>query len=91
MADSESGVVSVLVHIVTWNSAEAITACLERVVAQDGYTLGIDLFVRVTDNSSGDNTVSLVEEFIAAGRYPSGSISLIRNSKNLGFRFDSEK
>jgi GT2 family glycosyltransferase len=70
---------SVLVHIVTWNSAESIVACLERLYAQEGFTLGDNLFIRVTDNASSDETVALVE-----GVYRSG-VSLHKNRDNLGF------
>ncbi len=70
---------SVLVHIVTWNSAESIIPCLERISRQEGFTLGENLFVRVTDNASSDETVSLVE---GVRRY---GVVLYRNLENLGF------
>jgi GT2 family glycosyltransferase len=70
---------SVLVHIVTWNSAESIIACLERLSKQEGFILGDNLFVRVTDNASSDETVSLVEAVKKDG------ITVHRNAENLGF------
>ena len=51
----------VLVHLVTWNSEATIRRCLEQVFFQEGFTLGVDLFVRITDNASTDSTVSIVE------------------------------
>jgi GT2 family glycosyltransferase len=70
---------SIFVHIVTWNSQESIAPCLEMVIAQEGYTVGENLRIRVTDNGSTDQTVAQVEPFVRPG------ISLYKNSENLGF------
>jgi GT2 family glycosyltransferase len=70
---------SVLIHIVTWNSAESIVHCLERARRQDGFTIGDNLFIRVTDNGSTDDTVALVEGVCTRG------ITLHRNQENFGF------
>lgn len=70
---------SVLIHIVTWNSAESIVPCLERIYKQEGFTLGENLFVRITDNASSDETVALVEGALRAG------VVLHRNQENFGF------
>lgn len=70
---------SVLVHIVTWNSAESIVHCLERLCKQEGFTLGENLFVRITDNASSDETVALVEGVQKIG------VTLHKNAENLGF------
>ena len=70
---------SVLIHIVTWNSAESIVNCVNRACRQEGFTLGDNLFVRITDNASHDETVALVEGLRTHG------ISLHRNSENRGF------
>ena len=70
---------SVLVHMVTWNSAESIVACLDRLYNQEGFTLGDNLFIRVTDNASSDETVALVEGVCRRG------VSLHKHQNNLGF------
>jgi GT2 family glycosyltransferase len=65
----------VFVHIVTYNSAEWIVACLESVLRN------ADLVntIRVTDNASADNTVELIKEKFA------NKIELHCNQHNLGF------
>jgi GT2 family glycosyltransferase len=70
---------AIFIHIVTWNSAESIAACLERASNQDGFVLGESLFIRVTDNGSTDQTVQIVQGLLQNG------ISLVQNSENLGF------
>lgn len=70
---------SVLIHIVTWNSAESIVHCLEKASYQEGFTLGENLHIRVTDNGSHDETVALVEAACKRG------ITLHKNAENLGF------
>lgn len=69
----------VLIHIVTWNSAETIQKCIEKAVAQEGFILGESLFIRIADNASSDSTVTLVKEVLRPG------ISLVQNRENLGF------
>ncbi len=69
----------VLVHIVTWNSAETITPCVERACAQSGFTLGENLHIRVTDNASSDNSAKIVEAMAQPG------ITFVRNAANMGF------
>jgi GT2 family glycosyltransferase len=70
---------SVFIHIVTWNSVESIARCIERAAIQDGFVLGENLFIRITDNASKDNTASIVEELLRPG------ITLHKNAENLGF------
>lgn len=70
----------VLVHIVSWNSEATIARCLEHVFAQEGFELGRDLFVHVTDNASSDATASIVRA--ASSR---SGVSIAVNSDNLGF------
>lgn len=70
---------AVFIHIVTWNSEESIEACISRVVNQEGFILGESLFIRITDNASTDDTVSIVERQLCPG------ITLVRNAANLGF------
>jgi len=70
---------SVFIHIVTWNSQESIAECIEAAAAQDGYTLGDNLLIHVTDNASKDETVARVAACLRTG------ISLERNTENLGF------
>lgn len=69
----------VLIHIVTWNSAETIQKCIEKASAQDGFILGESLFIRITDNASSDGTVAIVTNLLRPG------IFLLQNGDNLGF------
>jgi GT2 family glycosyltransferase len=70
----------VLIHIVTWNSEDTIVRCVEHASAQQGFTLGEDLIIRVTDNASSDTTVDRVTALgISRG------LELHRNVTNLGF------
>lgn len=73
------GVRKVLIHIVTWNSADTIQKCIEKAEAQEGFVLGESLFIRVTDNASHDSTAAVVKELLQPG------ISLVQNKENLGF------
>jgi GT2 family glycosyltransferase len=70
---------SVFIHIVTWNSQESIAECIEAAAAQDGYTLGDNLLIHITDNASTDETLARVAACVRSG------ISLERNTDNLGF------
>lgn len=67
------------IHIVTWNSEDSISACIEKAAAQEGFVLGESLFIRVTDNASKDETVSRVTAALRPG------ITLVQNRENLGF------
>jgi GT2 family glycosyltransferase len=70
----------VLIHIVTWNSARTIERCLELASQQEEFTLGEDLFIRVTDNASLDTTCEKVKAALDA---PGTELRV--NSVNLGF------
>jgi GT2 family glycosyltransferase len=59
--------------IVTYNSAASIAPCLEALARED-------CEIVVVDNASRDETVQLVEEFVAW--HP---VRLLANSENLGF------
>ncbi|MBN8547753.1 MAG: glycosyltransferase family 2 protein [Deltaproteobacteria bacterium] len=70
---------SIFVHIVAYNSAPYLVPCLRSVLEQDSYQLGQDLFVRVTDNASRDDSVAVLEtEF-------GGKVEIHPNTANLGF------
>ena len=69
----------VLLHIVTFNSADTIARCVELAGAQKGFTLGEDLIIRITDNASHDGTFDCLKALERHG------IEIYRNSKNLGF------
>lgn len=71
----------VLVHIVTWNSEDTIARCVEHVAQQRGFTLGANLFIRITDNASQDSTVEVVRS-VTGSR---SGIDLVVNTHNLGF------
>ncbi len=70
----------VLIHIVTWNSADTIERCIAYALEQRGFTLGVDLIIRVTDNASSDDTASRVEALVG-----DPGIEFHRNAANLGF------
>jgi GT2 family glycosyltransferase len=70
---------SVFVHVVTYESAPFIQACLSSVLDQDGFAARENMFVRITDNASRDNSAGLAEEKFA------GSVLVHRNHANLGF------
>jgi N-acetylglucosaminyl-diphospho-decaprenol L-rhamnosyltransferase len=61
------------VIVVTYNSAEAIGACLEALARED-------CEIVVVDNASQDATVQRVEEFVAWHE-----LRLLANDRNLGF------
>ena len=70
----------VLIHIVTWNSADTIVRCIEHARSQRGFTLGEDVTILVTDNASSDDTVTRV-----AALGDVNGLELQRNTANLGF------
>lgn len=69
----------VLIHIVTYNSAETIVTCVERASSQRGFTLGENLVIRVTDNASRDGTLELLRGL------QRGGLEVHANANNLGF------
>lgn len=70
----------VLIHIVTWNSADTIARCIDHARVQRGFTLGDDLIIRITDNASSDDTVQRIR---AIGDV--NGLELTINRANLGF------
>ena len=70
----------VLIHIVTWNSADTIARCIDHARAQRGFLLGDDLVIRVTDNASSDETVKRIQELGAVN-----GLELHVNRANVGF------
>jgi GT2 family glycosyltransferase len=70
----------VLIHIVTWNSARTIRRCIEKATSQDGFRLGEDLWVRITDNGSTDGTVEILGEYGCRR-----GIQVVYNNRNIGF------
>lgn len=73
----------VLVHIVTWNSERYIERCLTSVLRQEGFRVGKELRILVTDNASTDDTVELVRRVQSA--HPAEVVQLRQNVENLGF------
>lgn len=73
-----------VVHIVTFNSATTIRSCLESVTAQEGYLLGQNLSVIISDNNSLDSTVEIVTTEIVRA-YTGKGVELIQHSANQGF------
>lgn len=70
---------SVFAHIVTFNSAPWVQLCLEAVLAQEGFRVGENLHIRVTDNASSDDTVEIVRRMF------DGTVALTAGQTNLGF------
>jgi GT2 family glycosyltransferase len=62
----------VSVHIVTYNSAAHIEACLQSLQNQQG----VDFSALVVDNASSDDTVARVEKM---------GVSIIKNTQNAGY------
>jgi len=69
----------VLIHIVTFNSAETIVKCIEHASSQQGFSLGETLVIRVTDNASQDGTLEHLKTLERHG------IEVHANAHNLGF------
>lgn len=67
------------VIIVTWNSGNEISECLNSVINSAG---NISLEILVIDNNSSDNTTDLVESIIRKVSVP---VNLIINDENRGF------
>ena len=70
---------AVFVHIVSFNSAQFLEPCIRSVLAQEGFRLGDNLFLRVTDNASRDASLAVLKEKFAE------NIQTHANSANLGF------
>lgn len=71
--------ISIFVHIVTFNSARWIEKCLDSLLKQEGFENGKNLWIEVTDNASQDGTQVLLQE-----RF-SSTISIVQNINNIGF------
>lgn len=69
--------ISVFIHIVTYNSAKYIERCVESVLSQQGFDEH-ELMLMVTDNASTDGTVDILERF-------GHRIELRLNDTNTGF------
>ena len=68
----------IFVHILTFNSARYIKKCLSPVLSQEGFTLNQNLFIKITDNASTDNTISILNSDFSF-------IPVRTNHYNLGF------
>jgi GT2 family glycosyltransferase len=69
---------SLFVHIVTYNNEGDIAACLESVIAQQGFCSNGSFSIQVTDNASTDKTVEIVERY-------RNRVDLVVNRANVGF------
>lgn len=69
----------VLIHIVTFNSAETIVKCVEHASSQQGFVLGETLVIRITDNASHDGTLERLKGLEHPG------LEIQANASNLGF------
>lgn len=68
----------VFVHVVTYNSKAFIEPCIRSLLSQEGYRVGDNLTIHVTDNASSDGSASAVTK-----SFPNVSIEI--NSSNIGF------
>lgn len=69
---------SVYVHYVSFNSEAWLKTSIESVLAQDGFELGDNLFISVTDNASSDSTSEVLKAL-------KDKITVNYNNVNLGF------
>ena len=70
---------SIYVHIVTWNSESVIEDCLNSLLSQEEYQVGVNLIIHVSDNLSHDKTCSIVESKFDY------RVHLTKNDANNGF------
>lgn len=70
-----------VIHYVVFNCAKYIERALCSALAQEGFELGKNYFILVSDNASSDNTADLVET-VLGGRT---GTQVLRNSVNAGF------
>ena len=69
----------VFVHVVTYGSAAFIDKCLNAVLSQEGFEIGKNLSLEVTDNASLDDTVANIK--LGFGDL----VKCFQNRCNLGF------
>ncbi len=74
----------VFVHIVTYNSAETIASAVLSIASQEGFTLGENLLLQITDNASHDETRTVINTQYC-GSQISGRAALVENTINKGF------
>lgn len=65
MIAATSAAQGVFVHIVTYNSMRFIERTLAALLMQEGFTIGEDLLIRLTDNDSRDGTVQFLAKLPA--------------------------
>ncbi len=70
---------SVFVNIVTYNNSTSILKCLEGLLKQENFDIGLNLIVHIRDNASSDTTAELLDTISTSG------ISIHKNKENLGF------
>ena len=69
-----------LVLLCTYNGEKYLRAQIDSVIAQEG----VDVFIKVSDDISNDNTIAILDEYIAKGAPLSYSI----NDKNKMFTYN---
>lgn len=75
----KGGLGGVFVHLVSFNSARYLERCIGAILAQSGFSLGVNLDVRLTDNASSDGSAELVTQLFG------DRVGVVRNKANLGF------
>jgi GT2 family glycosyltransferase len=75
----KGGLGGVFVHLVSFNSARYLERCLGAILAQSGFSPGLNLEVQLTDNASSDGSADL------AARCFAERVRVVRNKANLGF------
>lgn len=75
----------VLIQIVTYNSCSTIEHCLQSLQKLEGFTLGENLSVRISDNNSVDGTQSILQGFSQPG------VTLDLKADNTGFCYPNNQ
>ena len=70
---------SVDVHIVLYNSPKCVIRCIESVLEQDGFRVGENLRITVTENGSKISLADILRDRFGA------SVNFVINKSNLGF------
>ena len=83
---SGAGKLKIFAQMVTYNSSSGLRASLRALSCQEGYRLGENLWLRVYDNASQDDSVKIVQSFREElGLKEREAALLIQNEENLGF------
>lgn len=77
--DPTSALPRVLAHIVTFNHQNTVSGAIDALLGQQGFVVGENLEILLTDNASTDSTPTLLQ------RYAQPGVAVQCNNQNLGF------